>query len=587
MPLKVPTSVKHRLDQLDCELPRLRISSLFLGAQNEEGLTEDERKGTLAETAVFNLFPSFDELSVWGTHFGPLSHSSEIRWIDAEIVAHWQQRSKEAKHPVMRARYADAVWDLTYKITSNRPNVEYAHIACNAYLNTVDSRLHEDAWDAVDYARRSLRIALDIGHRGLIDRAKAMLLDLLNDAIANPDSLGSWHDAFDILNDLGNKRLALNSKEEVQIITVLEEILRRCSESSSPQFDPWEAKGAGERLARHYNRIKQPEHLKRVVRSWGQAFESCAARAHPILAMEWLQPVIVKYKGCDMKEDATRAMILSQEKGKTALESLRTIRESTTVSAEELNSIIDPLLEGDANESLTRIILSFIPSAQRARDSLRESEKKSPLSSLFSQTIVDEGRIVANAGTVDQYPDGRLIMQIAQDLRFNSQFLDIALGRAWERHKFDAEMIAAFLFASPAFDPKGRSTILEALKAYFAHDPVKFVYLAVPQIEQALRTLFDLIGQPINKPIGGAMDVKNLNDLLGEVTFKTAIHENVLLYLQALLTDRRGVNLRNNLCHGLLPLEKLTATKANLVLHALMTLSLLGREAPFSSTGNQ
>ena len=285
MPLKVPTSVKHRLDQLDCELPRLRISSVFLGAQNEEGLTEDERKGTLAETAVFNLFPNFDELSVWGTHFGPLSHSSEISWIDAEIVEHWQQRSKEAKHPVMRARYSDAVWDLTSKITSNRPNVEYAHIACDAYLKSVDSQLHEDAWDAVDYARRSLRIALDIGHRELINRAKAILLDLLNDAITNPDSLGSWHNAFDILYDPGNNRLALSSTEEVRLITVLEEVLRRCSESGSPQFDPWEARGAGERLARHYNRIKQPEQLRRVVRSWVKL--SNPSRQEPTRYWRW------------------------------------------------------------------------------------------------------------------------------------------------------------------------------------------------------------------------------------------------------------------------------------------------------------
>ena len=153
----------------------------------------------------------------------------------------------------------------------------------------------------------------------------------------------------------------------------------------------------------------------------------------------------------------------------------------------------------------------------------------------------------------------------------------------------DTEKIAAFLFASPAFDPIGRSTILEALKAYFLNDPVKFVYLAVPQIEQALRTLLYLMGQPVNKPTrnGGAMDVKNLNDLLADVVFKTAIPENIRLYLQALLADRRGVNFRNNLCHGLVPLEKLTLTMANLILHALMTLSLLKPDAPFSSTGNQ
>ena len=92
-------------------------------------------------------------------------------------------------------------------------------------------------------------------------------------------------------------------------------------------------------------------------------------------------------------------------------------------------------------------------------------EKAAPLSSIFPVKRVEGGRFAATVGSLEEDPDGRLIMQLGQNLGITAQFLTITLERAWERHKIDAEKIASFLFESPVYDVTRQPIILEALRA--------------------------------------------------------------------------------------------------------------------------
>src|ERR1019366_256585 len=162
-----------------------------------------------------------DEPSVWGTYFGPMSRfpmtdgsevqSPDITTLGRDIIEYWQERSKQAVHPVLRARYADAVWDLAVRVTGTRAPVEYAYLAIDSYLQTIDTEKHSDTLEAVFYAKRALHVALTINDRTRIDQAKVTLLRLLGDSAVDPRSIGVWASAFDAL--YGNKRLALTEPE--------------------------------------------------------------------------------------------------------------------------------------------------------------------------------------------------------------------------------------------------------------------------------------------------------------------------------------------------------------------------------------
>lgn len=595
MPLLVPVFVAEKLDQLDRELPPLKqyeLNSMFAGAQNAEGLTAEERKGAFGEAVVFSLLPRFvDETSVWGTYFGPMSrvpqtdgserHFPDIAGLDAEIIDHWQERSKRASHPVLRARYADAVWDLSARAIETRPPVEYAHIATDAYLDAIETQKHGDPLEAILCAKRAPQIALAINDRTRIDRAKALLLELLSNSAQSPRLIGLWSTCFDALYDPGNKRLALTNQEEARMAAILEDVLGRCSDQSGPDFSPWGSQAAAQRLAKYHQKAQRSEQMREVIRKAGQAFESMASNADPLVAMAWLQPIIDDYHNRGMTEDVARAALLSQQKGANARDSVRTIKVSTDVDPKEIERFIERLTEGSLDQVLRQITAQFMPRLQEVRDLMRKMREVAPISSLMPVVHVQDARLVASAGSVEQDPEGRLIMQLAHNLGITAQFLTITLERARERHSLDAEKIASFLLQSPVYDPSRHSTIVEALQGYFSGDLAKFVHLAVPQIEQALRTLLGLMGHPTSKPTRqGTMDVKSLNDLLRDDAIKGCFEEDTQMYLLTFLADRRGVNLRNDLCHGLWPVDRITPALASQVLHVLMTLSLVRENKP-------
>jgi hypothetical protein len=57
-----------------------------------------------------------------------------------------------------------------------------------------------------------------------------------------------------------------------------------------------------------------------------------------------------------------------------------------------------------------------------------------------------------------------------------------------------------------------------------------------------------------------------------------AFKEDGAYYLRLVLTDQRALNIRNSLCHGILPPESFDKNVANRLLHVLVLLGLVRYE---------
>jgi hypothetical protein len=63
-----------------------------------------------------------DEGFTWGTYYGPVGvlHDEQgirvemppIAEITPDVIAYWQERTRTARHPLLRIRYADLVWEF-------------------------------------------------------------------------------------------------------------------------------------------------------------------------------------------------------------------------------------------------------------------------------------------------------------------------------------------------------------------------------------------------------------------------------------------------------------------------------------------
>src|SRR5690606_12004382 len=108
---------------------------------------------------------------------------------------------------------------------------------------------------------------------------------------------------------------------------------------------------------------------------------------------------------------------------------------------------------------------------------------------------------------------------------------------------------------------------------------INSVHLLIPQIEDAIRNLVEISGGSILKPSkNGGFNYKTLDELLREKVVIDALGDDVTLYFRVLLTDQRGWNLRNEVCHGIPPTNVFSAHVADRIIHVLLYLALLREE---------
>jgi lysyl-tRNA synthetase class 1 len=223
-----------------------------------------------------------------------------------------------------------------------------------------------------------------------------------------------------------------------------------------------------------------------------------------------------------------------------------------------------------------RIAERFTPSVQDTHNLIRNIAKEHPLLGRIGVSRIADGQAVGSAGSIIDDEDGRVVFQLAERIGNFVGLLGLALEKARERHAMTADMVVDVLYKSPLF-AEGRRKLIEAgFRAYFDGDFVKMIHVLVPQIEECIRKLMSLLGEPVNKPKGqnkGLLQQKTLNELLAEPAFVAKAGEDIRMYLLTLLADARGLNLRNRVCHGLLEAGECSQPVADCVFQVFMVLA--------------
>ncbi len=184
--------------------------------------------------------------------------------------------------------------------------------------------------------------------------------------------------------------------------------------------------------------------------------------------------------------------------------------------------------------------------------------------------------IGTRAGSIEEDPEGCLIMQLAQQIQVYNLFLTRTLDELRRVSEITADPVLAVLFESPVFAPEREPLLREGVQAYLDGDDTKAIHVIVPQIEQALRQLIVLVGgSELKARRNGTTQLKNLNDLLRESAIGEVLGEDVRSTYRHCLLTNEDKTVRNLVCHGLAAPEHFNAPLSNQVFHALLVVSLV------------
>lgn len=565
------------MDQL--EQSKEKTSEHSISSKINKATEEDQSTEAIAERLAFGFCEDYlNKQSGWGTYYGPMMawvgddgkayESPSLSLVNDNIVEHWVARSQNTKNPMMKARYSGLVWDLSEAAIGRKPDYKIAIDYVNALLDVTDNDLCEHSTETITKVKRAYGVASALNNSDLIKNCIESAINL-EGRIAEDDKAGLWGFCFELFV-LGRRR-DLSEAQEKKLIVDLESRLKRVSKDSSP----WVCESAGIPLATYYRSKGMDTDVSRVIDIVGRCFEDSCEGLAAMQTSSWLQHVHDIYIRFNMKDSAERVSKKVSEIGPDVVESMQEFSHSMEIPREKLDAYLVSITSGDLETTLNRIAIQFIPKKDQVEQQVLELAKNHPLTYLFTKTLQDhKGRPVATIGGIEDDLEGNIIHQLSQNMNIDSFFLQHSFSKTIGVYGLSVEDLTSFIMRSPIFEESKKDIVKKGVQAYLEKDYMSAIHILLPQAESAIRTLVELMGSAIlRKNRQGGLQLRTFDDLLRDESVEKCLGDDTAFYFRMLLTDQRGWNMRNDVCHGISPAGAFNYSTADRIVHVMLCLS--------------
>lgn len=540
----------------------------------------------LAEAMAFKFVQNYQNKETgWGTYYGPMmvlnnedgtaTESPSIRFVTPEILKYWEERSKKAEHPILKLRYADLVWDFSKNILDKSPHFSIAQTIVDSTIAVASTNCHKYETDVITKLERALFVAISINDSKRINELRDTIIKY-EEMVAEDKKPGLWGFSFDLL--LKNKKVPISEEVEQKIIQDLEDRLSKLSDTTNKEnLEPWAAESTALRLAGYYRSKNQKKHTRSVLLKFGTAFEVASEEASALQTSGWLQRVHSVYLEYGLREEAERIAIKLKEIGPKVNEEMKPISHEMKISHEDMQKYVNSIIGDDIKSTFVRIAVHYIPKKDHVENQLKDLAQKAPISYIVTRQIQDhQGRPVAFIGSLEDDLIGNIVHLSAQNMGISAVFLRRVIEEFISRFNVTPQTITDYFYMSPAFEEEKREIIYSGINAYLENNHLSAIHLLIPQIESAFRKLVEHTGGSVLKlSRGGGMHLKTFDEILRDQRVINIFGEDMSLYFRILFTDQRGWNLRNDVCHGIIPAATFQVNITDRVFHVLLCLALV------------
>lgn len=584
MAIQVPDSIESVINSFDCQIAPFSIhdvwSSLIEARKELAPSTPEDSYNSWGDILAVSLAKGIGA-NPWGTYFGPMSIAvkddgaeiflPDVREATPDIIELWQDRARKLVHPLLRARYADLVWDLSSVVTGQRSDHEFARIAIEAYLDGVDQSRFAHPTERFHDVVRAHSLAMQIADRSSVHAARLKIMQMHSETMVEETPL--WWLAFDFFINLPYKEV---TTELEQLVADLESVVAKHQVGSST-FDPFAVEGAGDRLAKFYHRRNRGSDGRRIREILGRTAEHHAGMCDAMVGPAFLQKAVDAYRSAGLAEDANRARIAMEEAIRQSHALMTHFEQEITITHEQMERFIASIVTDSPVQTFVKLASQFLVSQSVMEQRIQELAKSAPLMSHITMVSYADDHVTGKIGSVEDDQLGRLIKTVQQDLQMSGIWLDQALRRAIERHEWLPEHFATWTNRLGLYDSS--SLLLHGFSAWYAGDFVTAICVLVPQVELGLRSIVAKLGKPTTKSsargsVAGISVAIGMNDILYSDEIVEALGPDFILHFRSLYADQRGINLRNEVAHGLLKFEEMHQAIANLVVQSLLVFGI-------------
>ncbi len=574
-------SIVKSFDERSTPFSELDVLSAINATSAIVSATEESAPFCLvAEGLAFHLVENCaDREGLWGKYYGPAAIGEDkngdridippISAITDDVISYWEERAGSASHPILRARYADLVWEFSSSVRNSASRFRMAQIVVDANLEIALRQLHRVPPIIPIRLRRALDLAISTNDRIRVERVRLAVLSQLNEPFSR-----EWGNLYNEL--LRNPRSQLANTERDAIIVglraQLDDICRDPASSITQvsMLTLW--------LAEVYRRTNQPLNTKIVldillnsILDRQSAFPALTLLAH----LENLFEVLRRF---GFTNEARNLIEKIEEVSMKSRDEMVGFRLEFPLPDVAIHELIQEIVGDSLELALRKLACFFAEDFTEAQKQLRELTQVAPLSYQIRNSHVNErGMATASVLPIEQDNEGHIVQHMGTCMKLCVPILRSTIVSMRAKFSPSVEQLLEVLYQSPLYQENRKPIIRRGLEAYWDdEDFVVSIHLFIPQLEHAIRELAKQMNITTYKEgRRGGFQLRNLDELLRLVELEEALGKRTTVYLRTLLSDQRGWNLRNEISHGIPACNGFTVDVADRLFHALLLLSLV------------
>jgi hypothetical protein len=278
-----------------------------------------------------------------------------------------------------------------------------------------------------------------------------------------------------------------------------------------------------------------------------------------------------EFQNLGRRMDIDRLRVKLSNAGRLTEKDMHAISTRIEIKDSEIEQFIAPLLAPTLEETFERVSAAphFIPNLASTKEQVAKLREKYPLTFLIPRISVRDGTVIASASEEAELED----VAVTDELVRRIQFSTIFIGHLFEKLKRDYALsqapIIAYFRKWGLCEDRNLELVDRGIGHYFRGDHVSALHILVLQFEDILRNILQKAGRPVTYR-GGAIV---LSSLLLDEGFSQVAGPDLKRYYQVLLCEPSGMNLRNNLAHGLMDSKSMNQATVELILYTLLTLT--------------
>lgn len=504
----------------------------------------------------------------------------DIQKFTNDQIKYYEQRLNETNNLFLKVRYSDFLFEHgNKKITKTKYEISKCLLSCLVEILTY----YSDDFNYTSVLARLVEVSLLMGDREKLEKA-IELIYLKMDEFDYNNEYSYVYELSKLIREIlksRHKKIILENHLN-KIIIVLEKAIKNNFEDKNYYLH----RVFCEELSqyRKFDLIsseRRSELKKEIGKSYELEAEYQQGRNNKSLLVKanFLEKAMEKYMEIGEREKSNKMKILvkwTYEEYENSNE-MNLIRIPIEFPKEEIDKIIEGFISSDVQISLDKIAYSndLIPKITVIEDLVDKLSKEFPLQGLISKGLLNDGKKVVETTTEEDNKTINFNSNYMHHLNINVELLLKAI--------FD-KLISEFEISTEDFmqkfnkwellDNKNVPFIEHGISRFLEKDYLSALHILVPQFESTVRRMFSKAGYSttsIRK--GNTQQEVTFNEFLLRDDVKSTLGNDVHKLIQIVMVEQSGLNLRNEIAHGLIELSNINYTKCILVIYLFLILT--------------